>query len=614
MTDETYTRRSRRAEKPARRRRRRRWPWIVGGIFLLLVAAGAGAVSVVTSAITVNSELADAKPLMSTVKDKVLNGQAASAQSDVDELKKHADKANEATTGPAWWLAEQIPGIGENLIAVRTITNSVSNVVDDAIVPAVALGDNLSPAIFKPVDGAVNLAAIQTVLPVIESAGTALTGAKDSISALKTDSLIGPVKSAVTQINDLVGEVEPAIATAKSVAPVLPALLGADGPRNYLLVFQNSAEVRPLGGIAGAQVLLTADQGRVSIAQEASGRDFPFESEEFANSHVGREARSLFLVPFGLQSQNNTLTPRVEVAADLTRSMWQNTRGVTSDTVVFIDPTALTYILSATGPITLDDGTEINHDNAVDLLLNGVYQQYSGKANSDAPDLQDAFFSGVAAKTFSAVMSGNLDIPTFVTAMTKGASERRVIASSTDPTVAQLIADGGFGGRMPQETDASHQVGIYLSDYQGSKMDYYLRTAMAVGQQTCADGSTRLRVQVTANNSLDPGAVDGLSIYVTGNSGNNFNVPVGDLRIFTYVYAPVGSKILSIDGSTSQADSFVGADKEYPVARGVIQAAPGETQTATIDIDISGLEKKSIESLVGPLLVQPEVTELQFTC
>jgi len=619
VTDETPTRRSlkndsAKGDKPRKRARRRRWPWVVGGVFLLLVAVVGGAIWVGSKAITVKNELEAAKPLLSSVKDKVLSGQASSAQADADALARHADKAREAASGPAWWLAEQIPGVGANLSAVRIVAQTVSDVADQAVVPAVGLGDTLSPAVFKPVGGAVNLAAIESVLPVLEQSSTVLTSAKENIGAIDTSALIGPVKSAVTEIDGMLGEIEPALATAKAIAPVLPGLLGADGPKNYLLVFQNSAEARPLGGIAGAQMLVTADQGRVSIAQEASGREFAFESEEFANSHVPAEARQLFLVPFGVQSQNNTLTPRVEVAADLTRSMWQNQRGASADTVIFVDPTALTYVLGATGPIGLPDGSELTADNAIDLLLNGVYQKYSGKANSDAPDLQDAFFSAVAAATFGAVMSGDVDVPKFIAAVQTGGQERRIVGSSTDPNVQALLEDAGLNGRMPQETDTAHQIGVYLSDYQGSKMDYYLRTAIAVGQQQCTDGSHRVRVEITANNSLDPAALDGLSIYVSGNGGNDFGVPVGDLRVFTYVYAPPGASIVGVNGSTSQADAATGTDGEYPVARGVIQAAPGETQTATVDIDVSGLPEKDIETLVAPLLVQPSVTSLAFTC
>ncbi|MGD8168334.1 DUF4012 domain-containing protein [Herbiconiux sp. P16] len=618
MTDEMPTRRSLRNENGAqsgepsdapRKRRRRRWPWIVGGVFLLLVVVGAGAAWVGMKAFTVKDELEAARPLLSTVKDKVLAGQASSAQGDAAALAEHANKAREAASDPLWGFAENVPVIGPNLSAVRTVADTVSDVVDQAVVPAVGLGDTLSPAVFKPVNGAVNLAALESVLPVLDQSSTVLTSAKENVGAIDTSSLIGPVKNAVAEINGLVGEIEPALATAKSLAPVLPGLLGSDGPKNYLLVFENSAEVRPLGGIAGAQILVTADQGKVGITQQTSGRDFAFESDDFAYQHVTPEDRALFLPPFGVQSQNNTLTPRVEVAADLTRSMWQSQLGVTADTVVFVDPIALSYVLQATGPIALPDGSKLEAASAIDVLMNGVYQEFA-----DDPDAQDAYFSAVASAAFGSIMNGNVDVPQLVSAIQKAGAERRVLASSTDSTVQDLIVDAGLQGRLPQETPTAHQIGVYFSDYQGSKMDYYLRSSIAVGQQQCTDGSRRVRVQISASNVLDPVNVDGLSPYITGGSGNGFNIPLGDLRVFTYVYAPEGAKIVGITGSTGQADAATGQDKTYPVARGVIQVAPGATQTATIDIDVSALPEKQIETLVGPMLANPEMSELQFTC
>jgi hypothetical protein len=582
---------------------------VVGGIVLLLALLGGGAAWVVSSALTVKDELEAARPLLSTVKDKVLAGEAGSAQNDADELAEHTAAARGATANPAWFLSELVPGIGQNLSAIRVVAESVDGVVDEGVMPAVALGDKLSPAVFKPVDGAVNLQAVQEVLPVVESAGAALTRAKDDISTIDADSLIGPVKTAVTEIDALVSDVEPAIATARELAPVLPGLLGADGARNYLLVLENSAEVRPLGGIAGSQILLTADQGRVSIAQQSSGRSFDFESEEFANSHVSPEDRALFLVPFGVQSQNNTLTPRVEVAADLTRSMWGNQRGVTPDTVIFLDPTALTYILEATGPVDLADGTQLSSENALDLLLNQVYKTYS-----EDDDAQDAFFASAAGETFNSVMSGNVDVPKFVAAVQRAGEERRIQASSIDSTVQGLIGDAGLAGQLPQETATAHEIGVYYSDYLGSKMDYYLRSTIEVGQAQCAAGNRLVRVHVTATNVLDPAEVEGLSEFITGAGGNGFRIPKGDLRIFTYVYAPEGASIASIAGSTDQEAAFTGVDRTYPVGRGVIQVAPGESQTATIDIDVSTLPEKSVETLVGPMLAQPEVKDLAFTC
>ena len=47
---------------------------------------------------------------------------------------------------------------------------------------------------------------------------------------------------------------------------LLPAMLGADGPRNYLVLFQNNAEWRSLGGITGAMVLISTDGGAMQLA------------------------------------------------------------------------------------------------------------------------------------------------------------------------------------------------------------------------------------------------------------------------------------------------------------------------------------------------------------
>ena len=50
----------------------------------------------------------------------------------------------------------------------------------------------------------------------------------------------------------------------------MPALLGGSGPRDYLLVFQNNAELRATGGLPGVMSLIHAENGRVDITRQAS--------------------------------------------------------------------------------------------------------------------------------------------------------------------------------------------------------------------------------------------------------------------------------------------------------------------------------------------------------
>ena len=50
-------------------------------------------------------------------------------------------------------------------------------------------------------------------------------------------------------------------AAAKGAA-LVPGMLGSEERRTYLVIFQNSAEARSLGGMPGIITTLTADRGR----------------------------------------------------------------------------------------------------------------------------------------------------------------------------------------------------------------------------------------------------------------------------------------------------------------------------------------------------------------
>ncbi len=58
--------------------------------------------------------------------------------------------------------------------------------------------------------------------------------------------------------------------TGASAARLLPPMLGADGPRDYLVVFQNLAEPRATGGMFGSFAVVHTDQGKVTVLDEGT--------------------------------------------------------------------------------------------------------------------------------------------------------------------------------------------------------------------------------------------------------------------------------------------------------------------------------------------------------
>ena len=49
-------------------------------------------------------------------------------------------------------------------------------------------------------------------------------------------------------------------------------MAGADGPRDYLLVFQNNAEIRATGGLPGSWARLHAEDGKLEHRPAGHGR------------------------------------------------------------------------------------------------------------------------------------------------------------------------------------------------------------------------------------------------------------------------------------------------------------------------------------------------------
>ena len=165
-------------------------------------------------------------------------------------------------------------------------------------------------------------------------------------------------------------------------------MLGSDGPRNYLVLFQNNAEWRSLGGNPGAMALMHTDDGAISLARP---RSRPPSFAEY--TQVGAAARrrgatqSTANAPAGGCTTSTQVPDFAVTAASRARCGGASTgqrgrRGASS-----IDPVALSYLLAATGPVTLPTGDVLTSENAVPLLLNEVYLRYEN------PRDQDAFFA-----------------------------------------------------------------------------------------------------------------------------------------------------------------------------------------------------------------------------
>src|SRR6478752_6272351 len=195
---------------PARRKSRKRRP-LATGVAVALVLVVAGLVGwIALRGYLARQELYAALPAAHGIQSAIVAGDLASARASADELEKRASSAAALTSAPVWRAAELVPWAGPNLAAVRTAAAATERVASRVIQP-----------------------------------------------------LVGVAGSAVERLRTLFAEATPAVDAVGNSARLLPAMLGADGPRSYLLVAQNPAELRATGGLIGSVALIRADHGAV---------------------------------------------------------------------------------------------------------------------------------------------------------------------------------------------------------------------------------------------------------------------------------------------------------------------------------------------------------------
>ena len=550
-------------------------------------------------ALAAKSSLEAAIPLVTTLKSQVTALDVPGAKATLAKLEPKVSSARSDTSDPIWRGAEAVPFVGPNLTAVRTLAASTDDVVTQAIEPLVGVLHTVSPESIKPVNGALNLAPIIEATPTVDRAAAALDKASAQVAAIDTSGTIGPVRSATEQLSTMLGKVSGQMQQAKSAVHAIPAALGANGVRNYLVIFENSGELLPNGGTTGSMALLQLDNGKISLIKQSSAsiRDFP----RFDDYVIPFPEDVKKLYPYGLgrQVQDLTMTPSFSTTFDVAKAMWKAAKGDDIDGVIAMDTVTLGNLLKATGPIDVLPGLTMTPENAVRILLIDIYAMYPD------PVTVDKINESIAIGAFSRVLGGGANPKTLLSILLKMGQEGRVKVWTNDKAEQDLIKMTPFYSEPPVSTKDTDAFGVYFMDQTPSKMDYFLKVKVGITQAVCGDKHRYVLARIALNSTAPLGAGDILPSYVIGDGSL---VTKGNVQIGTTVYAPKGYKVLGtyIDGQPS-ATPMTGSDGDYPVAQGVQQMAPGQTMTLDVLLDAGETPLKKLRAEVTPT-VNPTVT------
>ncbi|MEP6560993.1 MAG: DUF4012 domain-containing protein, partial [Nakamurella sp.] len=486
--------------------------------------------------------------LQGQLRDITAGGTADGASQSAAALQVEAAAARSAVDDPLYRVATMLPFVGPNLDAIGRVARTVDSLAIEAVPPLIDVTATLQPAQLMPTAGQVDLASVERVAAELRGIGPATEMARSQIAAIDRTAVLQPIGDAVSNMSDRLDQAVAITEPAARYTQLLPAMLGADRPRNYLVVFQNPAEPRATGGIFGSYAAVTADRGKLTITDQGSSARSLLIFDPPAATLTADES-TLFGPSMATYPQDANATPDFPTAAAMFVRMYQLRGGGSVDGVLAIDPVALSYLLQGAPAIDVGDGISITSGNLVSTLLSTVYRDFPKGDQRD----RDKFLADATGLIFSRLMSGGGDPGSIVRGLGKAVGERRVLLWSNDPAEEAEIGGTAVSGAITGAGAPS--LGVFLNDRTGAKLGFYLRNEVDVAEGSCRpDGRRELLVHVTLHYTAP---ASGLPRYVLGitDVGQAYR-----LRTDVLLYAPAGGIVVSAENDGAPVDLVHGAD------------------------------------------------------
>jgi len=582
-----------------RARSRLRLPVLVTlSVLVVLLAAGAW---VGSRAWAAKGELEQAQSLVSDLKAQVVAGDYAGVPDTFGEIRLHAQRARGFTEAPLWSTAEHVPFLGVNLTAMRGLTE----VIDDAMSasePLVSLAADLTPEALAPKDGVVPTEPFVQAAAELPRVAQDFAALRTQLEAVPTEGTVEQIQAAKATLLDAIDSASSGIDAAAPIVGVLPAILGADGPRTYVVMFLNNSELRSLGGTALSFAEITVDGGAIKLERvvPAGEGNFPGRTESLIPVPDGFD--SIYPGALGRFIANATLRPSAVTAAEIVQAEWKSTFGTTVDGVISMDGGALSLLLKAVGPVEISTGDVVTSENVLSLLFNEVYARYNtGDYKTDNVQ-QGVVYSETVAGTFGKLTAGDFDPKVLFDTMSTAAAERGLSVWFADPAEQEVLASTSFAAQDLSESTATEDVvGVYLNNQSSSKLDYYLASTLTTGSAVCTPDARQVhRVTLDLTNELDPADVPDLSASISGSVSPRLGLVKGEDQLVVFVYLPQGATLLSasVDGTPVAASGH--QDAGHPVQVLWVRMLAGATGQLSVDFQMGEPGDQELVAQVTP--------------
>ncbi|MBI5045372.1 MAG: DUF4012 domain-containing protein [Candidatus Levybacteria bacterium] len=304
----------------------------------------------------------------------------------------------------------------------------------------------------------------------------------ESINALKESFLTLQVLQAEDDLPQVyvekIKKFEKPLGQLINVLEVSPQILGYDGKKQYLILFQNNFELRPSGGFIGSYGILVIDNGKIESfsikdVYDADGKltaeiDPPFVLERYMGASHWFLRDSNFSIDFPISANQAVSFLKLET-------------GESVDGVIAVDVSFMAAILGVVGPIHVRDYNEtVNKDNFYLLTQRRVENNFF-PGSTQKKDFLRAFESSL----FEKMAEGGYSYQQLFSVLIESALEKHILFAFSNNQVQSVFSvnhlssslDDTYVGKRGNVID--DVVGINEANIGQNKVNYYLHRSIS---------------------------------------------------------------------------------------------------------------------------------------
>jgi hypothetical protein len=503
---------------------------------MVLIVAGIGGASFASKGFNIKGKVlgvsqdgyANLTTAMKNVADQNFNGSSiefdkaydnfAQASSDLDELggvligaTRYIPFASSLSSGKNMAEAgKHISAAGKSLNEVVKIASSFKNPLEN---------DQSKVSL---------LDMFQQTQQNVSSARVELIAAQENIDKVNVSDLPEDKRQKFIELKEKLPAIIALFTSFTNNNDIFVDLLGGNGPRKYLFLFQNNNEMRATGGFIGSYGLLDISHGNI--------RNFYIDGIFNPDGQLKEKIvppKPIQKISAAWSLHDSNWFPDFPTSAQEAIKFFEKTGGPTTDGVITLTPAVMQKLLKITGPIEMPEyDVTLDENNFIEKTQYEVEVDYDQEENkpkkilSDlAPIILDKIFNSKDIATLSKAL----------TALSEGLSQKHILIYSTNEQLQKIISQQGWSGEvLPAGKD---YLSVINTNINGYKTDGVIAEDIKHEAEVQADGSIVDTVTVTRKHN------GGNSAYEWWNKVN---------ADYMRVYVPKGSKLLDVQGQTRE--------------------------------------------------------------